>query len=126
MKAVPVYLPSLVLIQALLMAWLTGSGFQYEDWPWTLILMLPAAVLLLISFVLLITRNLWSLILILGGFLLSLPYLLPSYFSILLELIRGKPSTLFPILVLSTVFLLMAFTVHKALGLMDSIEKSGQ
>jgi hypothetical protein len=119
MKAVPVYLPSLVLIQALLMAWLTGSGFQYEDWPWTLFLMLPATGLLFISFVLMIVQNLWSLILLLGGFLFSLPYLLPAYFSMLLELISGKASALFPALVLSAVFLLMAFTVFKALSLMD-------
>jgi hypothetical protein len=124
MKAVPVYLPSLVLIQALLMAWLTGSGFQYEDWPWTLALMFPATGLLFISFVLMIVQNIWSLILLLGGFLFSLPYLLPSYFSILLELISGKSSAIFPTLVLSTVFLLMAVTVFKALGLMNTDEKA--
>jgi len=124
MKAVPVYLPSLVLIQALLMGWLSGSGFQYEDWPWTLILMLPATAMLFMSFVLLITRNIWSLILLLGGFLFSLPYLLPSYFSIMIQLISGKPSALFPSIVLSIVFTLMAFTVFKALGLMESDEKA--
>jgi hypothetical protein len=124
MKAVPVYLPSLVLIQALLMAWLTGSGFQYEDWPWTLFLMLPATGLLFISFVLMIVQNLWSLILLLGGFLFSLPYLLPSYFSILIQLISGKPSAVFPTMVLSIVFMLMAFTVFKALSLLESDEKA--
>jgi hypothetical protein len=124
MKAVPVYLPSLVLIQALLMAWLTGSGFQNEDWPWTLLLMLPGTAMLFISFVLLIVRNIWSLILLLGGFLFSLPYLLPSYFSILIQLISGKPSAVFPTMVLSIVFMLMAFTVFKALSLLESDEKA--
>lgn len=124
MKAVPVYLPSMILIQTLMMAWLTGSGFQYEDWPWTLTLMLPATGLLFFSFVLLIMRNLWSLILLLVGFLFTLPYLIPSYISILLEVIVGKSTAIFPAVVLSLVFLLMAFTVFKALSLMDSGEKS--
>jgi hypothetical protein len=116
---VPVYLPSLVLIQALLVGWLAGSGFQYPDWPFTLWMMPLSVLCLFASFMFLLMRSIWGSILLLAGVVLSLPYLLPTYFSILIKLIEGKEGAIFPASVLSLVLLIMAFTSFKAMRLAE-------
>lgn len=111
----PVYLPALVLISGLALAYVAGSGWQYPDKPWTLYLVIPAVLGMIASFVLMLLGNIISIILLLFSVLLALPYFVPAYIRVLLQIISGETGYIFTALVLSLIILLISFTVFKAL-----------
>jgi hypothetical protein len=111
----PVYLPALVLISGLALTYIAGSGWQYAEKPWTLYLMLPAIAGMFASFVLMLFGNILSIIFLLFSVLLALPYFIPAYFRVLIEIVSGRTGYIFTGWVLSLVILLISFTVFKAL-----------
>lgn len=114
-KSIPIYLPSLLLSNAIAFAYIAASGFQYENWPFTLILVIIASLLLFVAFVLLILRNTWSGMFSLVAGILALPYFATSYFGLLLHILKGESRLIFTFGVMSFLLLLYIFTTSKCI-----------
>jgi hypothetical protein len=111
----PVYFPALVLVDALLLMYVAGSGFQYEQRPWTLYLMIPAAILLVVAFALFLLHQWRANLFLLSGILMALPYFATVYVKVLIRLVSGEP-LVFTATVLSAIALMFIWTVAMATG----------
>ena len=106
----PVYFPALVLINALSLMYIAGSGFQYAHRPWTLYLMIPAAILVLIAFVSFLLHLWRGILFLLSGALIALPYFATVYIKVLVRIISGEP-LIFTAILLSLIALLFIWSI---------------
>lgn len=111
----PVYFPALVLINALSLMYIAGSGFQYAHRPWTLYLMIPAAILVLIAFILFLLHQWRANLFLLSGALIALPFFATVYIKVLVQIINGEP-LIFTALVLSVIALLFVWSIALVTG----------
>lgn len=111
----PIYFPALVLVDALLLMYVAGSGFQYEHRPWTLYLMIPAAIFILVAFVMYLLHQWRASLFLLSGTLLALPYFATVFIKVLIRIVSGEP-LIFTATVLSAIALMFIWTVGMATG----------